>query len=115
MPDLANNNNPSLSSPLAIAPGDSSAVGAGLKSDPRALARVVPDRKPTWERNPHPQNGGAMPRRHATRTLGDYVGDWALRKAGSSETQSRCFLRFLVGAKRMADIFLFTRSSRATR
>ncbi|KAI6695006.1 hypothetical protein NL676_022716 [Syzygium grande] len=93
MPDLANNSNPSLSSPLAVAPGGGGgSAGAGLKSAPRALAGVVPDREPARERNPHPQNGGAALRRHAARTLGDYVGNWAARKAGSGEAQSRCFL-----------------------
>ncbi|KAI6668520.1 hypothetical protein NL676_010919 [Syzygium grande] len=73
-----------LSSLLAVAPGGCGrgAAGAGLKSAPRALAGVVLDREPARERNPHPQNGGAAPRRHAARTLGDYVGDWAARKAG---------------------------------
>ncbi|KAF7850916.1 hypothetical protein BT93_L4886 [Corymbia citriodora subsp. variegata] len=111
MPDLGSN--PSLSFPLAVACGGGGGCGSDLKlAPPRGSAEApetlggVPGREPPREKNRHSQNGGAAPRRNAARTLEDYVGDWAERKAGSGEARSRCFLPFLIGAKRMAKCVL---------
>ncbi|KAI6696394.1 hypothetical protein NL676_016513 [Syzygium grande] len=69
---------------------------------PRAGAREEPvsaERRRRAEEAP--RRGGAAPRRRRGEDAGDYVRDWATRKAGSGEARSRCFLPFLVGAKRM--------------
>ncbi|XP_012071581.1 histone-lysine N-methyltransferase ASHR3 isoform X2 [Jatropha curcas] len=50
--------------------------------------------------------GGAVKKGGNGKCLDDYVGDWVKKKMDSGVSQSRCFLPFLVGSKKIVECLL---------